>query len=243
MSEDARHMAWLQEHALDDSVLAQAYESVGAGARSRFKLCIARLHAFWGERPLKEASSRSYPQGFTSVRETHPVSYAFICCPAGYAYPERLLAACLPALLAGVRYILPCIITSAEAVLHSGSQTPAHRGGAGVEGLLAALELAGLEQTVHASEQHVLEGLKLFNTVFGVGRLVVLGDAPLDENFALAAYRMGVPFASCAVNPGEAPLELDAAHAGVWAWPELGPDWYRSSTLRLEKSEDGEAPL
>lgn len=229
MSGTPQCLAWLQEHALDESVSARAYEAAGPQARSLLKLCIARLHAFWGERPLAEASSRSFSQGFTAVRETTPAPYALIFCPVDYESPARLLAACLPAVLAGVERIIPCFVTRGGMGSSTGMDGPLPG-----DGLLAALELAGLEQAVCVSEAEALTAFSLLHTDLGIGRVLILGEAPFGEAFALAAHRLGIPSAGCRELPDQPVLTLDAAHAGVWIWPDIGPDWFRSSSLRLE---------
>ena len=233
MSETPQCLAWLQEHALDESASARAYEAAGPQARSLLKLCIARLHAFWGERPLAEASSRSFSQGFTAARETVPVPYALIFCPVDYEGPARLLAACLPAVFAAVERVIPCFVTRGGFYASAGAAGPLPG-----DSLLAALELAGLEQAICVSEAEALAVFSLLHTDLGIGRVLILGESPFGESFALAAHRLGIPAAGCREAPGRPALTLDAAHAGVWIWPDIGPDWFRSSCLRLETSGD-----
>jgi hypothetical protein len=221
--EESLHTAWIREHALEDSLWDAAYERLDAGVRSRLKLCVARLHALWGERPLGRRLSLSLAGGFTAAWEWTPVPYALILCPANLEHPDRLLAACLPPLLAGVRRVLPCFLAPARPPLAP---------------LLAALELAGLEQAVLASRRETLEGLALMRESLGVGRLLFLGRRSRGESFVLAAYRLGIPCLALTGDEGNAPA-LDAAHEGVWVWPDLGPEWFYRRSVALEGGQPG----
>jgi histidinol dehydrogenase len=224
MSGTVHYSTWLQAHALDDSLCAGAYEAVGAQARSTLKLCIARLHAFWGESPVASTTSLSYAQGFSVARDTAPAPYVLVFCPVSHANPAHLLAVCLPAILAGVPLIVPCLIAeNAQAGLPESAN-----------GILAALELAGLEQAVAVNDTEALEGIALLYEALGAGRIAVLGEAGFGETFALAAHRLGIPLfnGTVARAAGDAALlSLDEAHTGIWVWPDLGPEWFRSSRL------------
>lgn len=230
MSGNVRHVSWLQSHGLDEDVCAAAYEATGAPARSALKLCIARLHAFWGESPLASVTSFSYAQGFSVVRDTAPASYALVLCPVFHARPAQLLAACLPAILANVPMVVPCLIAdNPQGALPDSANA-----------LLAAMDLAGLEQTLVVSEAEALEGMALLDRELGPGRVALLGSPGFGEAITLAAYRLGIPFFNgTAVLPGNRTpmLSVDAAHEGIWIWPDLGPDWFCSSRLAVSKQE------
>lgn len=238
MSGNMHHSIWLQNHSLDDGICAGAYEAAGALARSTLKLCIARLHAFWGEAPLASVTSLSYAQGFSLVRDRTPVPYALILCPVSHAHPAQLLAACLPAILANVPLIIPCLVVEgAQRVLAKGAQSFLPES---ANALLAALELAGLEQTAVAGEAEVLECIALLHQDLGPGRIAVLGEPGFGDAFALAAYRLGASlFNGTAAQPAEgtSTFSVDAAHEGIWIWPDLGPDWFCLSRLEISKRE------
>ena len=51
---------WLEERAVADAVFENAYESLGAEGRARFKHALATLHAFWGERDESRRESRDF---------------------------------------------------------------------------------------------------------------------------------------------------------------------------------------
>ncbi|MDR2076382.1 MAG: hypothetical protein LBP61_05565 [Desulfovibrio sp.] len=220
--EEPRHTVWIREHALEDSLWDAAYARLDDGARSRLKLCIARLHALWGERPLSRSSSASFAAGFAVTWEQNPAPYALILCPTDLGHPDRLLAACLPPLLAGVDLVLPWFLVPPPGA----PRTP-------LSPLLAALELAGLEQVVLASGDETLQGLVLMREALGAGRILFLGPRSQGESFVLAAYRLGVPCLALTGEEGDAPL-LDSAHEGVWIWPDLAPEWFCRHKVALE---------
>jgi hypothetical protein len=199
-----------------------AYARLDPEARARLKLCTARLHALWGEQPLARRLSFSSAGGFSATWEWTPAPYALILCPTDLNYPERLLAACLPPLLAGVELVLPWFFVPAA----DSPRNPLFP-------LLAALELAGLEQAVLASGDEALSGLALMRETPGLGRLLVLGSRGLGEPFILCAHRLGLPCLALAGDE-ENPPSLDAAHEGVWVWPDLAPEWFLRRALALE---------
>ncbi|MDR2161268.1 MAG: hypothetical protein LBO77_03915 [Desulfovibrio sp.] len=209
---------WIQEHALDESLWGVAYEDLNSREVSRLKLCTARLCALWGERPLSRSLTLRHAAGFTAKWEWETAAYALILCPAEQDQAERLLAACLPAILAGVDMVLPCFLTKGA------GRPPAGR-------MLAALELAGIERAVLVSEKEALRGLALLRGLPGAGRLVFLGPASQAEPFILAAHRLSLP---CLAPAGAEPcLALDEAHAGIWVWPDLSPEWFCRRRLSL----------
>lgn len=251
------HQAWLDAHALADSRMAEAYESLSDNERAVLKKCIARLHAVWGECPAHESRNRSFRQGFGLVEENAPVSHVLLACESSYPSPAALLAVILPALLAGVSCILPCFApASGRAALQRDITAP----------LLGALELAGVERAFAASEHDICALAELLRADGDRGRIVMLGDPGFGESLALHAHRAGVPCRSltrpplyysnrrCAVaeqrftrnkdEPERADalpcredeamfLHLDAAHEDVWFWPALDPGWFRTRRMRL----------
>jgi hypothetical protein len=221
--------AWIREHALEDGLWDMAYARLEPLARARLKLCIARLHALLGEQPPERRLSLSFAAGFSAVREWRPAPYALIFCPTDLGCPERLLAACLPPLLAGTPLVLPWFF-----VPDKGSpKTP-------LGPLLAALELAGLEQAVLASGEDALKGLALFRKSAGLGRLVLLGSRIQSEAFVVQAHRLGLPCLALSGDEENVPL-LDAAHQGVWVWTDLAPEWFFRRALSLTAKGENKA--
>ena len=207
---------WLEERAVDDAVFEKAYEALGAEGRARFKHALATLHAFWGERDEHRRESRDFRQGFRVDGEDSPAPYALFFCDAEYDHPELLLAALMPAVLAGCPLILPCFIpTKADPA------TP----------LLAALELAGVEGAFRLSP---LEAAKLSAELGETrrrGRVVVLGRPSVTDVVILDATRRDIPCREFFLDSED--FEADAAHSHIRILPDLGPDWFRNRRLRL----------
>ena len=147
-----------------------------------------------------------------------PAPYSLIVCPSDYPHAEGLLAAFMPAVLAGVPLILPCL---------AGQGLPEGIG----KDLLAALELAGAEECVLADGAAVLQGLSMLYASLGIGRLVLLEQPQGWKDLALWALERGMPVLS--LKRERTAFSADAFHQGVWAWPELGPDWFRTRALTM----------
>jgi hypothetical protein len=246
--------AWLEAHALDDDCLGDAYEATGARDRAELKLCIARLHEIYGESPAMERRARFFRQGFRLEEEEKPVPYLLIACEETLPFAAAFLAALMPALLAGVRRVLPCFV-------------PAFRAAAGAEissALLAALELAGVERGFSAAEEDLPSLARSLCEKFGPGRLLVLGAPPFGERLILSAHRAGVacvplvlpPRAECPAREAAKKPESgcdrippaggaavphpalfpDGEPQSVWIWPDLPPAWFRRRTMRIFSS-------
>ena len=241
---------WLDAHALDDKCLGDAYESIGDRKRASLKLCIARLHEIYGESPFEERRERFFRQEFRLEEEETPVDYALIICEAGYPFASAFLAAIMPAILAGVRRILPCFVLSARESAEREPDAP----------LLASLELAGVERGFATVGEDLPPLLRSLNNTFGRGRLLLIGSPPCGEQLLLLAHRFCLASASLPLLPqpgnlgpksaahgsesGDAPsatsadashpaLFLDEDHKSVWIWPDLPPAWFRQRTMRL----------
>lgn len=259
MPEHPSSTTWLDAHALDDDAFAGAYESLHARERAVLKKCIARLYQVWGELPSREDRTRTFTQGFGLEESSAPVPYVLLLCESFYASPAALLAALLPALLAGVEPVLPCFVPTAKT---DEDARPVWAP------LLAALELAGVERAFYAREASIQEFFQGLGDRGPDGRLVLLGGPSFGQNIALEAHRKGVPcrsltrpsrYFSARLNeaaeqffrsrPGEDSipeslpasdedveglfLSLDAAHEDIWFWPCLGPDWFRTKRMRF----------
>lgn len=176
---------WLETHALPDVCMARAYEAEGGQGRAVLKKSIARLHALWGEYPARERSSRQFSRDFCIETDQSPVPYALVCCPAGYGQPAALLAAVMPAILAGVREILPCLILpDGESFSSSHEQQAAP--------LLVAMELAGVEKVYSATPQDAALLLDILCGTSADGRLVLLGKSSGGSLLAAKAHEAGL---------------------------------------------------
>ena len=256
MAEPFSFPDWLDEHAVDDARMGEAYESLDAQSRSALKACIARLHRIWGESPDLSRSLSCPRQGFCLEREDRPAEAAVIACAADYRHPAAFLAAIMPAVLAGVRELLPAfVLPAASAGRESLPAAP----------LLAALELAGVERAVILDEEAALSLVRELRPERS--RLLLLGEKPFGERLILHAHNAGLacrsffqaplywserlnraePLASAAEKTpggpkggpcasGEAsdyPVRLDADHENLWIWPDLEPNWFRLQRVRL----------
>lgn len=247
-------MRWLERHALSDEAMGLAYESLGGEGRTALKLCIARLFRLWGESARSERCEKRFAPDFLLVAHESPAPHALFVCDARYRHPAALLAAVMPALLAGVEEILPCFVQEeAEAV----PSAP----------LLAAMELAGVERCFSAPAAGSEELFSLLQAENSQGRLVLLGTPPFGESLALAAHRRGGIIRSLLRPPhytstssgrvmeqgfgpslpdntpadpsagqddcGEPLMQLDATHENVWLWHGLSPSWFRNRRMLL----------
>ena len=253
MAEPFSFPDWLDDHAVDDARMGEAYESLDAQSRSGLKTCIARLYRIWGESPDVSRSLSCPRQGFCLEREDRPAEAAVIACAADYRHPAALLAAIMPAVLAGVQALLPAFILP-----------PAVSGPLPAAPLLAALELAGVERAVVLDEEAALSLTRELRPERS--RLLLLGEAPFGEGLILHAHNAGLACRSFFRTPrywserlnraealsfaaekasgknilvecrGEAadyPVRLDADHESLWIWPDLEPDWFRLQRARL----------
>ncbi len=244
---------WAEERAVSDEALALAYESASPILRGELKKTVARLHALWGEHPFRSEEALFFRQGFSVTRASSAAPFALFLCPASYAHPVRFTAALMPAILAGVSLIVPVFVPPVPAPPASVSKDEASGVFPGGDlafstatssygfppgekpepGLLAALELAGVERSFAMSGEDVLELLSDFGSRHGTGRVVLLGGGDASA-FAWAdallarALRAGH---GCAVLADASSLRLDAAHEGIWAWPDLEPCWFRARSL------------
>lgn len=122
---------WLDSFYPEDSVFAQAYDSVPDSRRALLKTAIARLWEWYGPQNISSAATiRSWESGFTAQDVREPVDHALIVCDAVMQSPVRLLAAVIPAVAAGVKQV--GVVLLGEPDLWGSS-------------VYTALELAGVE--------------------------------------------------------------------------------------------------
>lgn len=192
-------------YCLDDSIMAEAYDALGPEKRAVLKKNIAVLHAVWREQRESTILTRRLPEGYTVRQESEPAPYALVVCDAAYPSPACFLAAAMPALLAGVRLVVPCFVGNA-------AQSPA-----ALASLVAAVELAGLEEALALPDETKLLPLaQALHGRGGAGRLVVLGPSPLARGALIYALDQGIPCLSLARPPHFYPagaVEEDAAPA------------------------------
>lgn len=182
---------WLNAHVVPDDAMAEAYESLGNEGRAVLKKCIARLYRLWGEMPLRQQNSTRFSEDFCVEVNDVPSPYALFICEASYASPAALLAALMPAVLAGVGNLLPCFVPDENSGAHgdtAGSDTclPV------AAPLLAALELAGVERAFCASTEQSEKLLSLLYEEEGPGCLVILGKGSFGHGPILAAHEKGL---------------------------------------------------
>ena len=177
---------WLDSPLLDDGIFAAAYDAVTAQQRACCKTLIARLHACLGEETLQDDTRYlSLRQGFKLAALRQPAQWALVLWDAQCPSPARILAALMPAILAGVPHILACQVAT---------------GGAGAvpPPVLAALELAGQETAASIDAQ---ETMRLLNTLAATkepGRIALLGSAPWVAEALAVARDHAIPAWSAA---------------------------------------------
>ena len=121
---------WLEACRPDDALYADAYESTPAELRALLKTAIAfAFHRWQPACDEQRTERRSARAGFRHSESSRPAGWALAHLGPGFASPARLLAALVPAVLAGVGRIL---------IVSEAPFSPA---------VCTALELAGLEDS------------------------------------------------------------------------------------------------
>lgn len=202
--------SWLLDAALSDTPFAEAFDAVDDARRALLKTAIARLTTVYGASPVASGSERrNYSNGFTLNRFVRPAHCAFIVIDQHVASPAALLAALMPALLAGVPDVVVVRIVGKKA-----TQWP--------DSLLCAMELAGQEL---AADLTMEDFRALLADMSGSGmtcRLVLLGRPSQKLLAALAAQcnqRLEFRFLS---EPSSLAAWYDASfdfEAAAWAHP------------------------
>lgn len=261
---------FLADRLVPDDRFAAAYDAVSEADRARLKLCIARLHALYAPQQVSRSRTvRVFDQGFACATSESPLAFAVVLAGQEAVSPAKLLAACVPALCAGVRQVL--------AVL------PPEPGDA----LLAALELAGVEDALvlgggaeellphlaKISEPGML--LSLASPLAGCDDWPHARWSPSARECGPARFGIALPensetgqqiahqlellhpecrlgwevdpsgpFAGWDVLVAEdvaeaagCALVTDPVHAGVWVWPRLTPELFRTRRIALAARE------
>lgn len=143
-----------------------AYAGLDAQIRAKLKSAITLLHRFWGESVFEQRTSTMTQEGGFCISErVSPRPWAMFIFDEEYASAPGLVAAFMPAILAKVPNILPCILS--------------RRSGCSVsEPVSAVLELLGLEDVYGLNYYEVVklvQGL-VGRTGADSGAVVLLGS-------------------------------------------------------------------
>lgn len=157
---------YLESSLLPDAAFGEAYDALSPETRSYVKTAIARTAAVCGSPDVLESTrSRAMRQGFALHEAMRPADWAIVFFDEDHAAPTRLLAALLPAALAGVPEILACRVVSKKGVQPFATA------------VLASLELGGQELCAEVDASQALALLKDCHAASPRGRVVILGGA------------------------------------------------------------------
>lgn len=234
---------WLDEFAIEDSLIGQSYEKTPASVRASLKKTIACLSCLYGEIPHERERKTRFNQGLTIIERDMPVSFCLILCPADYSYPERFIASLMPAIFSGVVCIIPCFITE-KRVNFSGEMSTVS------SSLLAAVDLAGIEFT-YLLDREESERLLLFTEKQSSGHIVELVKDKNTQREQLPHFPYTSLYAERepqrivnVVQKKESGnsdvfvytngLSLHSSLSDIWAWQELTPDMFRKRSFFFE---------
>lgn len=182
-----------------EDAFAEAYEVVLPEERAVIKTAIARMAAVHGPADAMDSRSATVSrQGFRLHAESRPAPWAVIMWDGEYAGATRVLAALLPAMLAGVPDILACRVAL---------------GGEFPKPFLATMELAGQELVADCSPEDAVDIAALCCEANCNGRLVLFGVNAAFDRIAAAALERGTP-----VRRYAAPVRIGVA-ASSFATP------------------------
>lgn len=250
---------WLGSFAVADEAFASAYDSLLPEQRAMLKLAIARAATLWPHDPALGEYTMSARKDGPIHQYRAPAEWAFVCWNAEYASAPGILAALMPAILAGVPSIYACGL--------GGDIAPA---------VLTALELAGQERVAVMPPERGAALLEYLASQNQRGRCVFLGDVPaaMHETARLARIpAVSLParvrialdaslshdevsetvrflYPDTAIIPAEkesrydaivtlpervgqwmnnAPLVLAPGQESCWVWPELSPVFFHAT--------------
>lgn len=180
----------LEAFRIDDALLAQAYDAMPPALRARLKTAIAFQYHLNGEAPAWETRRVHRPTaGFCHTVHEKPAAWTVAVIETDFNSPARLLAALMPAVLAGVERIF---------VVSFGAPPD--------DALLVALELAGLEDIFvlppcAVRQQRGVDPLQLLVTLFDEspdGRLLLFPathsrTSPIFADLARIACHLRLP--------------------------------------------------
>lgn len=177
----------IERHLVTDAAFGAAYDAVSPEERAVLKTAIARMAASPTKAaPILRHSVTMTRQGVSLHEQNRPAPWALVLWDAAHAGPTRILAALMPAMLAGVPNILVCRVTADE----SGKTEPS---GPFPLPLLTALELAGQELAAECDSGTALHLVNACCEADPHGRLVLLGSAAVLDDAARVAASFGVP--------------------------------------------------
>ncbi|WP_320175714.1 hypothetical protein [Maridesulfovibrio sp.] len=133
---------WLQDFQIDDDIFGEAYEATLPPQRAWLKKTIAQVYGINSpEAPSKTWNVNTWRGGFETEVSTSPLEWTVLLLDDKSVSPVRILAALVPALVAGVKNILAVYCGEAEIS----------------QAVLAGFELAGQEDVVHLPQDKVEE--------------------------------------------------------------------------------------
>ncbi|MFP4392409.1 MAG: hypothetical protein ACLFPG_06110 [Desulfohalobiaceae bacterium] len=151
----------LQECLLPEESFAEAYQALESLERAYLKQCIAQVFAWYGASSLlHQEQTRQWEQGFSSLHRSRPWPWVLILVQPEMRAPAPLVAAVLPALLAGSAEII--VLQSSEQASWPLAQ-------------LCGLELAGLELVGAVAPDMQKDLLQGLNEKNGPGLVLHLG--------------------------------------------------------------------
>ncbi len=206
--------AWLESFRPDDALYADAYEGTPAHLRALLKTAIAFAFHRWkpdqGERSVTVESPRA---GFARTERSRPASWVLAVAAEGFASPARLLAALVPAVIAGVdRIIVVSPATFAPAVA-------------------TALELSGIEDSFVLDDDCAADLYEDLRAASPDGRVVVFpGGGPLTPGQkdllhraaadGLRVFRDAPAPRILALGAEEGPLPEETRERLLWLHPD-----------------------
>ena len=173
--------SWIEGHLTEDGHFAAAYDALSDRQRGVCKVSMARLESLYGGILPECQTVRSEKQGRSYFSHTTPAPWALFLVGHAFTSPVRLLAALMPAVLAGVPDILVCRVREGAA--------PAPV----VNAVLTSLELAGQETVADISPSEAGELVEYACGHMDGGRLLFLGPFPGCERLFLSAVKRGFP--------------------------------------------------
>lgn len=245
---EKRENVWqrLESLRVPDAVIAQAYESAGARARSLFKQEIAAAHAVFSQAlpSLGEDALARWP-GLEIRRRRRPVDWALValdvsslCAPEGgtgggreharHRLASPAVLAAVSAVFAGVRNI--GVLLAGESIPQGTSGSAGPDAG---EALLAGLELGGIENVCAAGPQALAEIFDLLAAETS-GRILILGR-PAWRLKALALADAGRDVGTWCAGEGRKGAE---GIPGGWKtlWPLLPVSFFMREDVAWRES-------
>lgn len=209
---------WIGDCVLEDRLFSRAYAGMPASGRAWIKTLAAGLHPLWAPHGLAvQAERTAFDNGFVVSGDIRPAPAAVLFLDETLVSPAQAAAAALPAVLAGPSAVLAVRLGP----------------GAGrADGVLAALELCGLEYVCRLDRARSLDLLvhlaglpgRAAVLALGAGRAIRLLAAKALE-LGLATWRAEPPGRIGAFDPDRVLdlAALAAAHPGAELEAWTGP--------------------